>query len=309
MALWFSKGLGLPTQRHSRPGASRRSIWADPLDDAVRGMASAFLVGIPLVFTVDSWWLGEQTGPVDALILLAVAYALTVVAVYWIGFRKGVRRGWEHFADALEALAIAILAVTVIYWTLGQIGDGQAASIAVGKIAVVAAPVALGVAVANHLLPLDGSRILPEAGDAYALRHRDKHTSAQEMLLELVAASAGALFISFTIVPVDDLNAIATEIPARNLPLVILLSLLVSYSVVYAAGFEGERARHVARNPLQQPLVETVLAYLVALCISLITLWLFDRISRDSAFLEVYTKTVLLAFPASMAAAAGRLAV
>lgn len=275
----------------------------------MRGLASAFLIGIPLVFTVDSWWLGEQTSPLDALVLLIVAYSLTLVAVYWIGFRKGLRHGWQHVGDALEALAIAILAIAVIYWTLGQIGDGQAASIAVGRIAVAASPVAFGVAIANHLLPRDGSRILPEAGDAYFLRHRSAHTAKQQVLLELVAASAGALFICFSIVPVDDLGTIATEIPARNIPLIILLSLLVSYSVVFAAGFRGEHVRHRVQNPLQQPLVETVIAYLVALCISVITLWLFDRIGADTDFWEIYTKTVLLAFPGSMAAAAGRLAV
>ena len=48
---------------------------------------------------------------------------------------------------------------------------------------------------------------------------------------------------------------------------------------------------------------------LVFFTATLAVLWLFGRIDEDSAPLEIYTKTVLLAFPASMAAAAGRLAV
>jgi uncharacterized membrane protein len=90
---------------------------------------------------------------------------------------------------------------------------------------------------------------------------------------------------------------------------VILLSLLVTYTVVFAAGFVGETQRHRTPGPLQTPFAETVTAYLVALLVCLIVLSLFGRIDEGSAWVEVYTKTVLLAFPASMTAAAGRLAV
>jgi uncharacterized membrane protein len=127
--------------------------------------------------------------------------------------------------------------------------------------------------------------------------------------LRLAASAAGALFLCLAIVPVDDLTAITTEVPFRNLSLVILLSLLVTYIVVFAAGFAGETQRHRTLGPLQTPFAETVIAYLVALLVCLTVLWLFGRVDKESALIEVYSKTVLLAFPASMAAAAGRLAV
>ncbi|MGH2614402.1 MAG: DUF2391 family protein, partial [Thermomicrobiales bacterium] len=155
---------GAPTR--PRPGRE----WSDELDDAVRGLASGFLIGIPVVFTVDSWWLGDQIGPLDALILVGFSYVLTLAAVYWIGFHRGLRRAWQHLGDALEALALAILALVAVFWALGQIGDGQTPSIAVGRIAVAIAPVSLGVAIANHLLARDASRVDPDEGDATSLR-------------------------------------------------------------------------------------------------------------------------------------------
>jgi putative integral membrane protein (TIGR02587 family) len=287
----------------------RGSDLANEIDDAVRGLASGFLIGIPVVFTVDSWWLGEQTAPMDSLFLIGTSYLLTLAAVYWIGFRRGLRRGWQYLGDALEALALAVLALVVIYWSLGQLGDGQAPSIAVGRIAVVLAPVGLGVAIANHLLPRDSSRFAPDAGDATALRGGAAKRGWRLTLFELGAAAAGAIFLCLTIVPIDDLDAIATEVPIQNYPMVILLSLLVTYSVVFAAGFAGEGGRRVAGGPLQTPFAETVLAYVVALTASAFMLWLFGHIGTDTAPWEVYAKTILLAFPASMAAAAGRLAV
>jgi putative integral membrane protein (TIGR02587 family) len=297
--------------KSARPrGHSRaRSGWAEELDDAGRGLASGFLIGIPVVFTVDSWWLGEQVAPMDALALLGLAYGLTLAAVYWIGFHRGRRQGWDYFADALEALAIAVLALIVVFWTLGQIGDGQAAPIALGRIAVASGPVALGVAVANHLLPRDASRFDPDAGDATFSRAGKRTTGSRTTVLELAASVAGAFFICLSIVPVDDLNEIATEVPPRNLVWVILLSVAVSYSVVFAAGFSGERRRHGDPGPLQHPLTETVVAYVAALAVSILMLRVFGRLDAESAPLEVYAKAILLAFPASMGAAAGRLAV
>lgn len=272
-------------------------------------MASGFLVGIPTVFTVDSWWLGEQMGPVDALWLLIFAFFLTWAAVFWIGFHQAERRGIDHAIDALQALAIAILSLIVIFSALGQIGDDQPGSVALGRIAVAVAPVALGVAIANHLLPMDASRYAPDPGDASSLRMHGRFSGLQRKLLELAAAFAGALFLCLAIVPVGDLNDIATATPLTHLPLVILLSLLVSYSVVFAAGFSGERKRHTRTAPGLNAFSETVVAYCVALVVAFGVLWIFGRIGANMAWLEMYTKTVLLAFPASMAASAGRLAV
>lgn len=299
--------LVYPLMTHMSHGT--RSPWSDQMDDAVRGLASGLLVGIPVVFTVDSWWLGDQTTPLDSLFLLALSYVLTLATVYWIGFRRGVRRGWEHWADALEALALAILSLLAIFWTLGQIGNGQPMVSLLGRVAVASTPVALGVAIANHLLPRDATRYAPDPGDATALRRQGFLQAGRRSVVELVAALAGATFLCVSIVPIDDLSAISTDVPHSNLPWVILLSLLVSYCVVFAAGFAGESHRHASSDPLQHPLTETVIAYIAALIVSAAFLWIFGRIDVHSTPTEIYTKTILLAFPASMASAAGRLAV
>ncbi|MBA3450314.1 MAG: DUF2391 family protein [Chloroflexia bacterium] len=291
----------------SRPRPGRE--WSDEIDDAVRGLASGFLIGIPVVFTVDSWWLGDQIGPRDALVLLGFSYLLTLATVYWIGFRRGLRRGPQYFGDALEAMALAVLALVAVFWTLGQLGEGLAPSIAVGRFAVALAPVSLGVAIANHFLARDASRYDPDEGDAASLRGKWLNERWRQTVFELAASFGGALFLCLTIVPVDDLSAIATEVPVRNLSLVIALSLLVTYSVVFAAGFAGEAKRHAATGPLQSPFAETISAYMAALLVSLATLWLFGSVDEQTAPFAIYTKTVLLAFPASIAAAAGRLAV
>src|SRR5215218_8686099 len=181
-----------PPGAPARPRPGRE--WSDEFDDAVRGLASGFLIGVPVVFTVDSWWFGDQNEPLDSLTLLAFAYVLTLAAVYWIGFRRGLRRGWQYFGDAVEALALAVLALVAVFWVLGQIGDGQAPSIAVGPITVAIVPASLGVAVANHLLARDASRVDPGADDA-SMMHLRRHNGLRRTLFELAASAAGALFL------------------------------------------------------------------------------------------------------------------
>lgn len=283
--------------------------WSAEIDDAMRGVASGLLVGIPVVFTVDSWWLGDQVDPIDSLSLLFFAYLLTLAAVYWINFRTGRRHGWQYFADAVEAVALAIVALVIILLTLGQIGHGQATASSLGRVAVALTPVSLGIAVANHLVPRDASSLAPEAGDASALRGWSRQTGWRRSLLELMAAAAGAMFLGMAIAPIDDFSEVATEVPLGQLPLVILLSLATSYAVVFAVGFAGQHHRRTNPGPFQHPIVETLAAYVIAVAIAWFVLWLFERVDRDMALLVVYAKVVLLAFPLAMGAAAGRLAV
>ena len=102
---------------------------------------------------------------------------------------------------------------------------------------------------------------------------------------------------------------IATEVPVWNLPLVVVLSLLVSYIVVFAAGFSGEPRPRTSICPMQHPILETGGAYGVALLVALTSLWLFGHVDRATEALLVLEKTVLLGFPAEIGAAAGRIAI
>lgn len=285
------------------------ATWQSEIDDAVRGLASGLLIGVPTVFAVDTWWLGDQLLPSDALFLLLFSYLLTLAAVYWINFRQGRRRGWQYAGDAIEALALALASLAAVLWVLGQIGDDQSTTRDLGRFAVAVAPVSLGIAVANHLLPRDGSRLDPDAGDASALRGWASDSGWRRTALEFAATAAGALFLAMSIAPMDDLNAMATEIDLDRLPFVAVLTLVASYLVVFAAGFNGESSRWATIGPLQHPIVETFAAYVVAIAAAWFTLWLFGRVDSSTAPLVVYMKTILLAFPASLGAAAGRLAV
>lgn len=84
-------------------------------------------------------------------------------------------------------------------------------------------------------------------------------------------------------------------------------SLAISYLIVFVAGFSGEQQRRDQAGVLQHPITETVVCYLVALVSAITMLALFHRL-RGPWTLDL-SRAVVLALPAAVGGAAGRLAV
>lgn len=116
----------------------------------------------------------------------------------------------------------------------------------------------------------------------------------------------GALFLALSVAPTEEMALIANKMgPAQAIALAVL-SLVVMHGFVYAVGFRGQ-----ANVPAGTPhwslfLRYTVPGYAIALLASVYLLWTFGR--TDGAGVEhLLTTAIVLAFPASIGAAAARL--
>ena len=89
---------------------------------------------------------------------------------------------------------------------------------------------------------------------------------------------------------------------------VMAFSLVVSYVIVYEAGFGDEEKRRQERGVLQHPLTETAVSYVVALAIAALMLLFFGGLAGAPASWALQ-QTVVLGLPAAIGGAAGRLAV
>jgi putative integral membrane protein (TIGR02587 family) len=279
-------------------------MWGRESDDLLRGLTGGFLVGTPLLFTMEAWWLGETITMTRALLFLALSYVLNLAFVLFTGFR--VREAGSHrpYGDALEATALAIVAAASTLTLIHQITPDLTLNAIVGRIAVCALPVSLGVSIANHILaPRESRTGSPDEGD------EEQADVVYGMVIDLGAAFAGALFLSLNIAVTDETIMLATEVPVLLLPAIILFSLLLSYVIVFEAGFGGQERRHTMPGPFQRPVTETVAAYLVSLATCVLTLSLFGIIKPGGDWYVAFAQIVVLALPASIGAAAGRLAV
>jgi putative integral membrane protein (TIGR02587 family) len=125
-------------------------------------------------------------------------------------------------------------------------------------------------------------------------------------LLDVGATIVGAVFISVSIVPTDEVPLLASGMTYWHELALIALTLAVSYAIVFASGFDPEGEER-PEGILQHPLSETAVAYTVSLAISLAALVLFNRVTPEEPLGFAISQTLVLAFPAAVGGAAGRL--
>lgn len=161
---------------------------------------------------------------------------------------------------------------------------------------------------ARHLL--SGSRAAPEDGDGDS--NIDGEPSEDQLkvsatLADLGATVVGAVFISLSIAPTDEVPMIASAMTPIWLLAMMAASLLVSYAIVFVAGFSRQDQRRAHEGPFQHPITETVVCYLLALVTALVLLWIFQRGLQP--WPDLLARVGVLGLPAAIGGAAGRLAI
>ena len=289
--------------------AAGHNDWRREGNDLLRGVTSSFLIGIPLIYTMETWWIGQIVTMPRVLVFIALTYVANLRFVFFTGFRRDGQHG-KHaarpFGDALETTALAIVAATITLVLIWQLKPGQSLDAMLGRIAVNTLPLGIGAAIANHILTPDMTRGVADdeagSGDDEAPR------GLKPLVLDAGGSFAGALFLTLTIAPTQEVQKLATEVPTLMLPVLILATIALTYGIVFEAGFRGQARRRSSAGPFQGPMTETVMAYLVALGTCLALLWLYGRIDTETTWHVAYAQVIVLGLPAAVGAAAGRLA-
>jgi len=283
--------------------ATIRQQWSRELDDFARGAAGGFLFGIPLLYTMELWFTGLTVSPGHSLLLVALSILISFVFVATIGFRRHASaRALDMLAETVDAVGISLVVTAASLLVIGRIGPGLPLEALLGRVAILLVPVSIGVAIANQILPRQQDR--QGNGD-----DRDQHAPQSPTVRELVAAGGGALFLSMNIAPTEEVTILAVELSSMQIVVVMLFSLLVTYMIVFEAGFHNQARRHESPGLLQHPITETVVAYAVSLVVCGLVMWFVGAFPNGPAATTILAKVVVLGFPASLGAAAGRLAV
>ena len=274
------------------------------LGDLVRAVAGGMLFGIPLLYTMEVWWIGSTTTPAGMAAVLVLTFVPVVLLIQTAGFRRSRDSRWiDVGADAVEAVALGVVSVAAVLVLLQEITFDTPLSDALGKIVYEATPFALGVAVARHMF----SRGRDE-GDNDGEEPPPQH-GLRGTLADLGATLIGAVFVAFNIAPTDEIPMLAAAASPASLLAVMVASLLVSYGIVFQAGFGDQEARRQQQGVLQHPATETVTAYLVALVCAAGMLLFFRNVETRDSWPTLVEHTVLLGLPAAVGGAAGRLAI
>jgi putative integral membrane protein (TIGR02587 family) len=285
--------------------AQRTSEWREEGIEVVRAVSGGLLFGIPLLYTMEVWWVGTYTEPSRVLGVLL----LTFLPVFFLNRTSGFRsskdvRFRDAAIDSVETVAIGLVTAAGLLVLLKEITLSTPLNEAVGKVAFEALPFGMGIALAQHFL----RRGRTEGDDDSGGADKGQHDKLHATLADVGATVIGAVFIAFNIAPTDEVPMIAAALGPFSLVAVMLVSLTVSFCIVFVAGFSDEKKRHEQEGLFQRPATETVACYLIALVASAVMLWYFQRLDASAPWQETLSHVIVLGLPASVGGAAGRLA-
>jgi putative integral membrane protein (TIGR02587 family) len=280
--------------------------WSDELTALARAATGGFLIGVPLLYTMEVWWVGQRTSPLRTAMVLAVAFVVIVVIHRTAGFRRARDTHLlDATTDAAVSVALGLVLATIVLVLLREIDGATPLSIAANKAAYQAVPFALGAGVARYVLT--GSR---EGGDDDPTEDGSSppaHTELSASVTDIGASAIGAILVGLAIAPTDEIPMLDAAIEGPWLLALMAASMAISYAIVFVAGFAGQQDRLAQHGWFQHPISETVMCYVVSLLCALVLLWTFRRLGATPG--QALSHMIVLGLPTSIGAAAGRLAV
>jgi putative integral membrane protein (TIGR02587 family) len=262
------------------------------LTGVARGFGGAIIFALPLLMTMEMWWLGFSIEPGRLLLLLAVLIPLLVGLSHFVGFEETF--DWhDDVVDAFVACAVGYLAAIPVLAIFGVITLGMSAEEVVGKVTLQAVPGSIGALLAQSQLGTPSARERKE-------KRRDTYAS------ECFFMATGALFLSLNVAPTEEILLISYMMTPWHALALAGASLVLMHAFVYSVGFQGHAEIPEGTHWFGIFVRYTVVGYALCLLISIYILWTFGRTSGLSPE-GCMMATVVLAFPAAIGAAAARL--
>ena len=279
----------MPSQSHRKVATTSRQ-YAVALS---RAFAGALIFCLPLLMTMEMWWLGFYLEPWRliqfTLANILLLYGLSRVA----GFEES--HNWlDDVLDAFAAYLVAALTAFVILNLIGAIRPGMTVAEVTGMIAIQCVPASFGAMI--------GAKLLGE-GDEIEETEQWRDTYPGQLFLML----AGALFLSFTVAPTEEMILISFQIEPWHALALMFGAILLLHAILYLVGFHGQEGR-LGRTHSEALLFHTLPGYAIAVGAGLYILWSFGRID-GIALAPAVMSACVIAFPASIGAGIARVVV
>ncbi|MDP9350003.1 MAG: TIGR02587 family membrane protein [Chloroflexota bacterium] len=129
--------------------------WAEEIHDLARGFSGAYLFGIPLLFTMEMWWIGQYADLWKLVAFLAIAFLANLGLAYFAGFEQESPFD-TPIPQAVKAVAIGVVGSVAVLLVLNRIQPGDPLDSILGKIIIQAVPLSIGASVANAVFSSRG---------------------------------------------------------------------------------------------------------------------------------------------------------
>lgn len=272
---------------------ARQEPVSDFLVEVGRALGGAVIFSVPLFMTMEMWELGATMDRYRLVLLLALLLPLLIGISHYIGLAKTRSRG-QDVADSFLAIAVGFVCSGGILLLLGAIGLGMSLDEIAGQIGLQTVPASIGAMLARSQFG--------QKDDDGEEKGRETSYGAEMLLM-----AAGALFLSFSVAPTEEVVLIASQTTVWHLVILMVLLLIAMHGFVYSVRFRGQEVGRIEGVGFVSIFLRyTLVGYAVAFAMSLYVLWTFGQIDGQG-LQAVATTTVVLSFPAALGAAAARL--
>ncbi|MDP9311531.1 MAG: TIGR02587 family membrane protein [Chloroflexota bacterium] len=291
----------------------QKNQWASQLDDIVRGASGGFLFSIPLLYTMEVWFIGTSADPPHMMIMLLTTIAVVFLLNVTSGFHKLSGGLLKDVVQTIQAVGMSLLFTALVLFILRRFTLETPPTEIVGKVIFESFPFALGVSIGNQMLSSKRSGDGGQQGGGQQGQpggeQQSKHGLLNATVKDLGATAIGGLFIGLTVAPTEEIPMLAAAITPPWLFVLMILSLLISYGIVFESGFANAKQRKQQHGILQRPISETVAAYLVSLAVSAFMLAMLDHVTFNDPWHVWLNLTIVLGLVTTVGGSAGRIAV
>ena len=259
-----------------------------------RGFGAAIIFAIPILLTMEMWWLGFYIDRFRLVLAALLMLPLLIALSHFAGLRA--HADWTAtILDAFTGYGIGLVAATLVLLLINVVNLEQPPREIVGKI------VLLGVA-ASFGSMLGRTQLGSEAGE----REEEEEKESAGWIGEMFFMIAGALYVSLTVASTVEMVLVPYLISPWHALALVVLSVGLMHAFVYSLKFHG--TEEVAEGTRWWSLFGryTLPGYVVATGVAAFLLWTFGRFEGINLYWAV-VYSVSLGFPASVGAAAGRL--
>jgi len=281
---------------HVAHGKSPTETNKDYAIGLARAFGGAILFAVPLLMTMEMWWLGFSMDRGRLLLFMAVNFAVLTGLSYFAGFEKTF--SWkEDVMDALAAFSVGMITSAFMLTLLAVVTFDMTWNEIVSKIALQSVPASIGAMLGRKQLGADQDTQAEE-------ERKEKAGYGGELFLML----AGALFLAFNVAPTEEMVLIAFQMTPWHSLALGAVSIVLLHLFVYTVGFSGQESRPEGGTFLSTFFHFTLAGYGIALLVSFYSLWTFGR-TAGVAPAEVANMVTVLGFPATLGAATARLVI
>lgn len=263
-----------------------------------RAAGGSILFTLPMLMTMEMWWLGFYMDPLKLALMVVLTFPLLCGLAYYSGFELRLSlRG--VIVDAFVAYAVGMITATTLLVVFAIIKLDMSLIEIVGKITLQTIPASMGAVLAASQMGGDQEKTNDE-------KENDELKKDPSYGGELFLMICGALFFAFNVAPTEEMIAIAYGMSAWHAFFLVLISLAVMHAFVYKVEFHGQEIHPEGYSWWAVFSRFTVAGYALALLVSLYCLWSFGRLVDENSAIAV-SQMIVLGFPAAVGAAAARL--